>query len=60
MYQKLRNEWWNEFKINKYEKKYFYNLNIYKKIKFIIKTELEQNDNQNILKINDKENLLFS
>ena len=56
-YQKLRNELWKEFKINKYSKKYFYNLNIYKKIKYILKTQLKQNENKNILKIKDDENV---
>jgi len=55
LYQKLRKEWWNEFKINKYGKKYFYNLNIYKKIKYILKTELKQNDYKDIIIPNDKE-----
>ena len=54
LYQKLRNEWWNEFDVIKYNKKYFYNINVYKKINYILKTQLKQNDTSNKIKINDK------
>ncbi len=54
-YQKLRNEWLNEFNINKYNKKFFYNINDYKKIKYILKTELKKNENKNKFKINEEE-----
>ena len=55
LYQKLRNEWWNEFDIVGYNKKYFYNINIYKKVNYILKTQLKLNDTSNKIKINDKE-----
>ena len=54
LYQKLRNEWWNEFDVIRYNKKYFYNINVYKKIKYILKTQLKQNDTSNKIKINDE------
>ena len=55
LYQKLRIHWLNEFKINKYNKKYFYKLNIYKNIKYILNTKLKLNEIKNNLKINEKE-----
>jgi hypothetical protein len=41
LFQKLKNEYWNEFEITKYNKNYFYDKNIYKKIKNILESELE-------------------
>lgn len=40
-YQKLKNEYWNEFEITKYYQNYFFDKNIYKKIKNILESELE-------------------
>ena len=40
LYQKIKNEWWIEFGISKFNKNYFYNKNIYKKVKNIIENDL--------------------
>ena len=40
LYQKLKNEWWIEFGISKFNKNYFYNKNIYKKVKYIMEYDL--------------------
>ena len=52
MYNKLKNEWFKEFGITKYNKRYFYNRIIYNKLKYILKSDLEQieiqNDQKNI------------
>ena len=40
LYQKLKNEWWIEFGISKFNKNYFYNKKIYKKVKNIIENDL--------------------
>ena len=58
MYNKLKNEWFKEFGITKYNKRYFYNKNTYNKLKYILKSDLEQikiqnnqnNNNLNYLK----------
>ena len=50
LYQKLKNEWWKEFYVTKYNKKYFYDLKAYKKINYILKTQIKQNKTINILK----------
>ena len=42
LYLKLKNEWLNEFGVSKQDKTFFYNINIYKKIKYILNSELEQ------------------
>ena len=42
MYNKLKNEWLKEFGITKYNKRYFYNRIIYNKLKYILKSDLEQ------------------
>ena len=42
LYNKLRKSWLKEFGVTKYNKKYFYDLKIYKKIKYILKTDLKQ------------------
>ena len=55
LFQKLRKEWWNEFDVVGYNKKYFYNINIYKKVNYILKTQLKQNDTSNKIKIDDNE-----
>ena len=54
LYQKLRNEWWKKFGIIKYDKKYFYNFHIYKKINYILKSSLKQTKTINKLQINDE------
>jgi hypothetical protein len=41
LFQKLKNEYWNEFEITKYNKNYFFDKNIYKKFKNILDSELE-------------------
>ena len=53
LYQKIKNEWWNEFGVNKYEKNYFYNHNLYKNIKFILNSKLKHLDNSIIFKTNN-------
>ena len=42
LYKKIKNEWWNEFEVTKYEKNYFYNQYLYKNIKFILNSNLKQ------------------
>ena len=41
LFKKLKNEYWNEFGITKYNKNYFFDKNIYKKIKNILESKLE-------------------
>ena len=41
LFEKLKNEYLNEFEITKYNKNYFFDKNIYKKIKNILESELE-------------------
>jgi len=41
LYKKLKNEWFNEFGLNKYEKNYFYDLKIYYKIFNILVSDFE-------------------
>ena len=53
LYKKIKNEWWNEFGVTKYEKNYFYNHNLYKNIKFILNSNLKQLDNSIIFKTNN-------
>ena len=53
LYKKIKNEWWNEFGVTKYEKNYFYNHNLYKNIKFILNSNLKQIDNSIIFKTNN-------
>ena len=53
LYQKIKNEWWNEFEVTKYEKNYFYNQYLYKNIKFILNSNLKQLDNSFIFKTNN-------
>ena len=55
MYNKLKNEWFKEFGITKYNKRYFYNKNIYNKLKYILKSDLEHIEipnNQNNFNLN--------
>jgi glycosyltransferase involved in cell wall biosynthesis len=67
LYQKLKNEWWIEFGISKFNKNYFYNKKIYKKVKYIMKYDLinsqilyEKENNENLdLNIDINENYLF-
>ena len=40
LYKKIRNEWWNEFGVSKRNQNYFYNKNIYKKLKIILDNDL--------------------
>jgi len=54
LYQKLKNEFWNEFEITKYNKNYFYDKKIYKKIKNILESELEILEIVKQVKSNDK------
>ena len=54
LFQKLKNEYWNEFEITKYNKNYFFDKNIYKKIKNILESELEIFSILNQLKGKDK------
>ena len=44
LYSKLREHWLNEFGVSKYNKRYFYNLQIYRKIKYILKSDLKQDE----------------
>ena len=44
LYNKLRDHWLNEFGVSKYNKRYFYNLQIYRKIKYILKSDLKQDE----------------
>ena len=53
LYQKIQNEWWNEFGVTKYKKNYYYNHNLYKNIKFILNSNLKQLDNSFIFKTNN-------
>jgi len=53
LYKKIKNEWWNEFEVTKYEKNYFYNQYLYKNIKFILNSNLKQLDNSFIFKTNN-------
>jgi len=53
LYKKIKNEWWNEFEVTKYEKNYFYNQYLYKNIKFILNSNLKQLDNPFIFKTNN-------
>ena len=53
-FQKLKNEYWNEFEITKYNKNYFFDKNIYKKIKNILESELEIFSILNQLKSKDE------
>ena len=43
LYQKLKNEWWIEFGVSKYNENYFYNKKIYKKVKYIMKFDIKNN-----------------
>ena len=58
LYKKIRNEWWNEFGVSKYIQNYFYNKNIYKKVKLILELDLRQIDskinNQIVNYLNEK------
>ncbi len=59
LYLKLKNEWFNEFGVSKHNEAFFYNNNIYKKIKYILNSELEQIENrnevdENLFHINDQ------
>ena len=40
LYKKIKNEWWNEFGVSKRNQNYFYNKNIYKKLKIILDNDL--------------------
>ena len=50
LYNKIRNEWWNEFGVSKRAEKYFYDKNIYEKLKIILESDLREID----IKINGK------
>ena len=54
LYKNLRNKWWNELGISKYSKNYFYNKNIYKKVKNILELDLEMKESLKELKNNNK------
>ena len=54
LYQNLKKNWWNEFGVNKHNKDYFYNKNIFYKVNDTLKSELEIIKNINELKMNDK------
>ena len=47
LYLNIKNEWFNEFGVSKYNEAFFYNNNIYKKMKYILNSELEQFENRN-------------
>ena len=47
LYLKIKNEWFKEFGVSKHNETFFYNKNIYKKVKYIINSELEQIENRN-------------
>ena len=44
LYENIRNIWWKEFGVSKSIPNYFYNKNIYKKIKLILELDLRQID----------------
>ena len=44
LYKKIKNEWWNEFNVSNRNKNYFYNINIYEKLKIILETDLRHLD----------------
>ena len=54
LFQKLKNEFWNTFGITKYDKNYFYDKNIYNKIKNILDSNLDVFEVANQLKNKDK------
>ena len=54
LYQKLKYEWLKEFGVNKYNKNYFYNIIIYKKVKNIMKTDLKFIKNINETKLHNQ------
>ena len=47
LYEKLKNEWYNEFELTKQKKKYFYSKKIYKKIKNILQSDFKIRENIN-------------
>jgi len=52
LYNKLRNNWLNEFGVTKYNKKYFYDIRIYKKIKYLQISDLKKIESINEMKEN--------
>ena len=51
LYQNLKNKWLKEFDVTKYEKSFFYNNNNYKRINYILQSDLVKiNYNNRILK----------
>ena len=44
LYKQIRNEWWNEFGISNRSENYFYNIEIYQKLKIILESDLRQLD----------------
>ena len=62
LYKKLKNKWWKDFGIINYNKKYFYDINIYMKIKKIMEINLKdiKNNEENDNTFNLQKNLCFS
>jgi glycosyltransferase involved in cell wall biosynthesis len=54
LYKNLRNKWWNELGISKYSKNYFYDKNIYKKVKNILELDIELKETVKEFKNNNK------
>ena len=52
LYQKIKDEWWDEFDVNKYDENYFYSQNLFKNIKFILNSNLKLLDNSILFKTN--------
>jgi glycosyltransferase involved in cell wall biosynthesis len=52
LYQKIKDEWWDEFDVNKYNENYFYSQNLFKNIKFILNSNLKLLDNSILFKTN--------
>ena len=45
LYEKLKNEWYNEFELTKQGQKYFYNKKVYRKIKNILQSDFKISEN---------------
>ena len=62
LYKKLKNKWWKELGIVKYNKKYFYDINIYKKIKNLMDIDLKKKNNneEDYNSFNQQKNLCLS
>ena len=51
LYQNLKNKWLKEFEVTKYEKSFFYNNNNYKRINYILQSDLVKINYNNRIKI---------